>query len=136
MMLTNCLLRTESLLAKLDSEGVVIVASANNHAQTEGTQISRYPAKFADPSDKYGGLANMVVVSATNWKTQRADFAQYATYITTFAPGNVITCPNDPFLGTGNPYRPCDGTSYGKSAALVNLHSDPGTPSLRCSVSL
>lgn len=118
MLVLMMIVTPESLLAKLDSEGVVIVAAAANHAETEGVQISRYPAKFADPNDKYGGLANMIVVSATNWKTQRAIFAQYGTYITTFAPGNDIACPADPFLSPQDPYRACDGTSYGKSHAL------------------
>ena len=98
---------------------MLIVASANNHAETEGIPISRYPAKFADPSDMFGGLPNMVVVSATNWKTVRAVFAQYSPYVTTFAPGNNIACPGDPFLEQSTPYRPCDGTSYGKSTIKI-----------------
>lgn len=118
-MLINSLLRIESLLAKLDSEGVLIVASANNHAESEGIPISRYPAKFADPGDKYGGLANMVVASAANWKTERAIFAQFSSYVTTFGPGNNIACPGDPFLDPNILYRPCDGTSYGKFKSII-----------------
>lgn len=100
------------------------MASANNHAekQAEGIPISRYPAKFADPGDAYGGLPNMVVVSATDWKTVRAVFAQYSPYVTTFAPGNNIACPGDPFLEASTPYRPCDGTSYGKSILLIQAN--------------
>jgi hypothetical protein len=115
--LTNCLLRTESLLFKLDKEDVLIVASANNHAEENEArvEITRYPAKFSDPDDKYGGIVNMVVVSAADWKTQRASFSQYDDYVTTFAPGNDIACPADPFLQPNSPYIPCDGTSVGRS---------------------
>lgn len=120
-MLACYLPRTESLLFKLDREGVLLVASANNHALEvkEGVKISRYPAKFSDPNDQYGGIVNMVVVSAADWKTQRAPFSQFEDYVTTFAPGNNIACPGDPFLD--DTYRACDGTSYGKLTILVTL---------------
>ncbi|KAF1994463.1 hypothetical protein P154DRAFT_567311 [Amniculicola lignicola CBS 123094] len=118
------LLAFQSLLFKLDNEGVLLAASANNHAleNTEGVEISRYLAKFSDPNDVYGGIVNMVVVSAADWKTQRAPFSQYSDYVTTFAPGNNIACPGDPFLEKDTPYRPCDGTSYAtpQVAALAN----------------
>lgn len=107
------------MLVKLDSEGVLIVASANNHAVEEGIAVRRYPAKFADPSDKYGGIENMMVVSATNWKTLRADFAHYSPFVATFAPGDDITCPADSFVNNGNPYKPCHGTSFGKSTTAM-----------------
>ncbi|KAF9884747.1 hypothetical protein FE257_001309 [Aspergillus nanangensis] len=68
------------LLQKLDAENVVLVAAAGNDAYKkdkngkieldEGILVNKYPAKFADPSDKHGGLLNLIVVSASNFKTQ------------------------------------------------------------------
>ncbi|KAF2828939.1 hypothetical protein CC86DRAFT_317913 [Ophiobolus disseminans] len=127
---TSFLLTFLLLLIKLDKDGVLIVASAGNEADVEavGTQISRYPARFNSPNNNIAGqdrslsLPNMVVVSATNWRTQRAAFAQYATYITTFAPGQGLTCPGDPTLTSEDEYTGCDGTSFAapQVAALAN----------------
>ncbi|KAL5050617.1 peptidase S8/S53 domain-containing protein [Aspergillus fruticulosus] len=116
------------LLQKLDEQGVVVVASANNHSHImkdngkievkEGIPARRYPAKFADPNDRYGGLPNMVVVSASDWTTQRAYFSNYSPWITTFAPGHNIQCPKDPArAGTGTrTMEACSGTSFGGSS--------------------
>lgn len=91
-----------------------MVASANNHAIEEGIPVERYPAKFADPNDEYGGLENMIVVAASDWKTQRGSFSNYSPFVSTFAPGENIHCPADKFLGGGKVMRTCSGTSYGR----------------------
>ncbi|KAL4864546.1 peptidase S8/S53 domain-containing protein [Aspergillus spectabilis] len=98
------------LLEKLDEQNVVIVMAAANHALTEGVAVRRYPAKFADPNHKYGGFPNMIVVAASNSKTERADISNYSPWVTTFAPGKGIHCPAAP--GSKNTMRPCQGTSF------------------------
>ncbi|KAJ5963523.1 uncharacterized protein N7479_003399 [Penicillium vulpinum] len=108
------------LLQKLDEENVVIVVSANNHAREEGVDVQRYPAKFADPNDQYGGFPNMIVVASANAKTQRAVSSNYSPWVTTFAPGDGIHCPAAP--GSSDPMRVCKGTSFAapQVAALAN----------------
>ncbi|KAB8067043.1 peptidase S8/S53 domain-containing protein [Aspergillus leporis] len=112
------------LLQKLDDQGVVVVASANNHADKpkEGIPMQRYPAKFADPNDVYGGLENMIVVAASDWKTQKAYFSNYSPFVATFAPGEDVTCPADPVDQPGNIMKICSGTSFAapQVAALAN----------------
>lgn len=92
-----------------------MVVSANNHARSEKIPVRRYPAKFGDPNDQYGGLDNLIVVAAANWKTERADFSNYSPFVTTFAPGKDIHCPADKFLDPGKNMVTCSGTSFGKS---------------------
>ncbi|KAL2836430.1 peptidase S8/S53 domain-containing protein [Aspergillus pseudodeflectus] len=94
------------LLQKLDAENVVLVAAAD-----EGIPVNKHPAKFADPSDKYGGLPNLMVVSASNFKTQLGWFSHWSPYIAAFAPGENVQLPRDPSFG-GKPMRTDDGTSF------------------------
>lgn len=115
MILTNGVRFSGWLLEKLDEKNVVIVVAAANHALTEGVAVRRYPAKFADPNDKYGGFPNMIVVAASNSKTERADISNYSPWVTTFAPGKGIHCPAAP--GSKNTMRVCQGTSFCTSAA-------------------
>lgn len=76
--------------------------------------MERYPAKFGDPNEWTGGLPNMIVVSASDWKTQRGDFSQYSPWVTTFAPGTDIRCPAIKEFDDGKePMRVCRGTSFG-----------------------
>lgn len=77
----------------------------------EGIPVNKYPAKFADPSDKYGGLPNLMVVSASNFKTQLDWFSHWSPYIAAFAPGENVQLPRDPSFG-GKPMRTDDGTSF------------------------
>jgi hypothetical protein len=100
-------------LQKLEQQNVVIVAAAGNHARgPEGVPIQRYPPKFADPDDQFGGLPNMIVVAASEIKGRKWDDSIYAGFITTFAPrGGGINCPAAP--GSASPMRDCGGTSFG-----------------------
>lgn len=75
--------------------------------------MQRYPAKFADPNDQYGGFPNMIVVAASDWMTQRAEISNYSPFVATFAPGKDVRCPADKFLSPNNNMRACTGTSYG-----------------------
>ncbi|KAJ6149090.1 Killer toxin subunits alpha/beta 6 [Penicillium samsonianum] len=111
------------LLVKLDEQGVVVVASANNHAlkKKEGIPVQRYPAKFADPNDQYGGFANMIVVAASNWKTEKADFSNYSPFVATFAPGSDIHCPADKFLHPGQKYDGLQGHFLCNVKKLIQL---------------
>lgn len=101
------------LLEKLDEENVVIVVSANNKAAKEGVNVRRYPAKFADPNDQYGGFPNLIVAAASEAKGRRWDDCNYSPWVTTFAPGGDVHCPAAP--GSSDPMRVCSGTSFGTS---------------------
>lgn len=93
-----------------------MVATANNRAEKDGIPVTRYPAKFADPNDVYGGdMDNMIVVAASDWKTQRGAFSNYSPFVTTFAPGEDVSCPADPNDHPGHIMKACSGTSFGKS---------------------
>ncbi|KAJ5962460.1 hypothetical protein N7501_007401 [Penicillium viridicatum] len=118
------------LLEKLDNEGFVVVVSANNHAKSEKIFVRRYPAKFGDPNDQYGGPDNLIVVAAANWKTERADFSNYSPFVTTFAPGKDIHCPADKFLDPGKNMVTCSGTSFAapQVAALANYFRSVPSP--------
>lgn len=106
---------TRWVLGELDEMGVVLVVSAGNHANEEGKEINRYPARFANPNaaqNPYGELKNMIVVGASNNLGHEWAGGQTSSYMTTFAPGEAVTCPSDP-LGEGNDrYKAIrDGTS-------------------------
>ncbi|KAF9882735.1 hypothetical protein FE257_005339 [Aspergillus nanangensis] len=131
-----------NLLQKLDQLGVVVVVTANNHAEDifndkgelveegEGIPVSRYPALLGDPDDMYGGFPNMIVVSASDWKTERAQFAQYSPWVTAFAPGINTQCPGDPIWDDGETIITCSGTSYAapQVAALVGYYRSLPSP--------
>jgi hypothetical protein len=76
--------------------------------------VNKYPAKFADPSDKYGVLPNLMVVSSSDFKTKLSYFSHWSPYIAAFAPGENIQRPRNPSFG-GNPMGPDSGTSFGGS---------------------
>ncbi|KAF9894400.1 hypothetical protein FE257_007903 [Aspergillus nanangensis] len=109
------------LLLKLDEQNVVLVTSAGNYAENpaEGLAVQRYPAKFADPNDQYGGLPNLMVVAASTWLTKKADFSNISPFITTFAPGEDVNGPTPP---GSDAQMAGSGTSYAapQVAALAN----------------
>lgn len=101
----------EYILNKLDEEGVVLVASAGNHAVNEG-QISRYPAMFAASGDRWGTISNLIVVGSTDKDTHQATSSQFADYLTTYAPGVDVYVPNVP--SSDQKYKTDRGTSFGE----------------------
>ncbi|KAL4922566.1 hypothetical protein BDW62DRAFT_196572 [Aspergillus aurantiobrunneus] len=74
----------------------------------------------------------MVVVSASDWTTQRAYFSNYSPGITTFAPGHNIQCPKDPARAdTGTrTMEACSGTSFAapQVAALASYYRAVTSP--------
>ncbi|KAJ6190287.1 hypothetical protein N7519_000308 [Penicillium mononematosum] len=98
-----------NLLQKLDELDVVLVASANNHAvddpayrgapPREGMPVRRYPAKFADPNDQYGGLPNIIMVAATDMNALRVEESNFSPFVAAFAPGAGLHCPAGPSSG-------------------------------------
>lgn len=92
----------------------MLVAASSNHAKKEGRAISRYPALFGNPDDKYGTLDSLITVGAVDEKTFQAGFSQYADWMTTFAPGDEVYIPDNPNNGNTNKMTKGGGTSYGK----------------------
>lgn len=86
----------------------MLVTSANNHAlddpsyrgaPREGMPVRRYPAKFADPNDQYGGLPNIIVVAATDMNALRVEESNFSPFVAAFAPGAGLHCPAGPSSG-------------------------------------
>lgn len=104
----------EYILDKLDKEqDVVLVAAAGNLAETEGKEITRYPARFGSPSNPFGQIKNLIVVGATTGMGYEAVFSQTSTYLTTYAPGEQIWVPTDPAANPNDPWKESQGTSLG-----------------------
>jgi hypothetical protein len=107
----------DDLLKLLDDAGTVLVCSAGN----SGKVPLMYPAVFGNPAHDRGErnkhIANLIVVGASNQAAYKARISDYADWITTFAPGEAVNCPNVDFLNDKAPkYIGRDGTSYGKWA--------------------
>ncbi|KAH8157033.1 hypothetical protein CIB48_g11215 [Xylaria polymorpha] len=105
------------ILDKLDKEqDVVLVAAAGNLAETEGKEITRYPARFGSPSNPFGQIKNLIVVGATTGMGYEAVFSQTSTYLTTYAPGEQIWVPTDPAANPNDPWKESQGTSLAAPA--------------------
>ncbi|OBT61060.1 hypothetical protein VE03_09163 [Pseudogymnoascus sp. 23342-1-I1] len=94
----------------------LLVCSAGNNGNPaagdfEGVSPARYPARFGDPSNLFGHLPNLVVVGATTHKTRKAPFSNYAPYLTTFAPGELVWLPSLTNIGEFT-YAKDQGTSF------------------------
>ncbi|PGH19017.1 hypothetical protein AJ79_00051 [Helicocarpus griseus UAMH5409] len=99
------------ILYKMETElQVVLVASAGNDAKDEAAIIN-YPARYTDPEDQYGHIPNLIVVRATTYRGHQAPFSQYAHWMTTFAPGELVWVPDDPDMGD-EPFVKDQGTSF------------------------
>ncbi|KAF9872609.1 putative glucan 1, 3-beta-glucosidase [Colletotrichum karsti] len=97
------------MLRKLDQEcQVVLVAAAGNDATGPGQAPDKYPQRFADPTDIFGHLPNLVVVGATDANIVRAAYSFEAPWLTTFGPGTVYA----PELNIMSPYIYRHGTSF------------------------
>lgn len=108
---------TDDLLKLFDDADTVLVCAAGN----DGTVPFKYPAVFGNPAHNRGErnkhIANLVVVGATKQEAYKAGFSNYADWITTFAPGEAVYCPNLEFLNDNAPkYIGRKGTSLGKWA--------------------
>ncbi|KAL4930991.1 uncharacterized protein BDV17DRAFT_297485 [Aspergillus undulatus] len=54
----------------------------------------------------------MIVVAASDWLTMRAPFSNYSPFVATFAPGEDISCPEEPEWDEEDRMQACEGTSY------------------------
>lgn len=68
-------------------------------APREGMPVRRYPAKFPDPNDQYGGLSNIIVVAATDMNALRVEESNFSPFVAAFAPGAGLHCPAGPSSG-------------------------------------
>ncbi|KFX87604.1 hypothetical protein V490_08138, partial [Pseudogymnoascus sp. VKM F-3557] len=109
--------RLHRLLSIIETQtNTLLVCSAGNTGNPaagnfEGVSPARYPARFGDPSNPFGHLPNLVVVGATTFRTRKASFSNYAPFLTTFAPGELVWLPSLNNFG-GFTYAKTQGTSF------------------------
>ncbi|KAM0254537.1 hypothetical protein ACHAQJ_006697 [Trichoderma viride] len=107
------LVKLQEILNRLVSEvKAVLVVAAGNHAseKADGRPISRYPALLANPGRMGGYIPSLIVVGATDDKTEQTEFSQYADFLTTYAPGQDLPVPK--WSTIMDEYTIGDGTSY------------------------
>lgn len=80
---------------------------ANNYPGENG-----YPAAFANPTNKYGYLENLIAVESSDRNGRKATTTPLYPWITTFAPGAGIYLATDTGINDGDGR----GTSFGKTA--------------------
>ncbi|KFY05268.1 hypothetical protein O988_00131 [Pseudogymnoascus sp. VKM F-3808] len=114
------------ILKQMDRAGVTIVVAAGNFGKLPGRKaVDTYPQLFADPNpnnphkgayrdpndpNDSGYLPNMIVVGAASKYGTEAEFSQTASFVTTYAAGQLIYTPKDPT--DSNPYETDSGTSF------------------------
>jgi hypothetical protein len=84
---------TDDLLKLLDDASTVLVCAAGNDDKVP----TKYPAVFGNPAHDKGKrnkhIANLIIVAASKPETHKAEFSNYAPWITTFAPGDKVWVP-------------------------------------------
>lgn len=112
----NLSLTSASLLSILRDLDVLIVVSSGNDAREDGVAVSTYPALYGEPGTPWT-VENMILVSASTWRGERASFAQYSDYVAAFAPADNIYLPSDPSTGSSAGMELDSGTSFGRALA-------------------
>ena len=98
----------------------VIVCSAGNEGRTI-PEVNKYPARFAEPSNPYGYLENIMVISASTIDTAKIGQNQFSSWVTTFAPGGAIQLAKNPRLTSPTNYATLKESSYGESTASIKV---------------
>lgn len=106
--------RLYDILKIMDNAGVTIVVAAGNRGITGSPPqkaVNTYPQLFADSTNQFGYLPNMILVGATDQYGYEAPFSQTASFVSTYAPGKNIYIPNNPGPNQYG-YESSSGTSY------------------------